>query len=98
MPSGYPQSITAEVTSSRSAILTWEPPLSAEQNGVIVNYVVNITVEETGDMFQLFSETTNIAVSTLSPFTTYFYMIAATTIVGQGPYSVVYTLQTPEDG
>ena len=98
MPSGYPQNITAEVTSSRSAILTWEPPLSAEQNGVIINYVVNITAEETGEMFQLFSEILNISVSTLSPFTTYFYTIAATTSVGQGPHSIVYTLQTPEDG
>ena len=98
MPSGYPQNITAEVISSRSAIFTWEPPLFAEQNGVIVNYVVNINAEETREVFQLFSEILNISVSSLSPFTTYFYTIAATTSVGQGPYSIVYTLQTPEDG
>lgn len=34
----------------------------------------------------------------LRPFTTYYYIIAASTAIGRGPFSTVFTLLMPEDG
>lgn len=84
--------------SSRSAFLSWEPPPSEEQNGVIINYVINVTEAESGSVFQLFSSNTSLFVSTLQPYTTYNFLIAASTSVGVGPFSRLFTRQTPEDG
>ena len=39
-----------------------------------------------------------LVVDILQPFTTYYFIIAASTIVGRGPFSTIITLQMPEDG
>ena len=98
VPYSYPQNFTAVATSSRSATVTWDPSPIAHQNGIIILYTINVTVADSGEMFQLTSTTTSLTVSTLQPFTTYFCIIAASTSVGMGPFSTVVTLQTPEDG
>ena len=49
-------------------------------------------------MFQLVSESPILEIETLTPFTTYSILIAASTIVGLGPFSTVLTIHTPEDG
>ena len=98
VPSGYPHSFEATAASSTSAIITWDPPLPEEQNGIIIGYIINVTVAETGERFQLFSNSTSITVDTLQPFTTYLCIIAARTVIGTGPFSTVITLETPEDG
>ena len=98
VPSSYPQSFLAVASSSRSAIITWEPPRLTDQNGIIVLYTINVTVADSGELFQLTSTTTSLTVTTLRPFTSYFCIIAASTSVGIGPFSTVITLQTPEDG
>ena len=97
-PNGAPQNYTGEANSSRSAVLTWEPPLVEDQNGIIIGYVINVTVVETGEIFQLFSTTNTLTVNTLSPYTTYICIIAARTSIGLGPFSTTFTVQTPEDG
>ena len=88
----------AQSTSSRSAVLTWDPPNAEDQNGVIVEYTINVTAVETGEEFQFTSNTTIFTVTTLRPFTTYLCTIAASTSIGLGPFSTVFTLRTPEDG
>ena len=98
VPTSYPQNFVAVASSSRSATITWDPPPMAQQNGIIILYTINVTVADSGEMFQLTSATTSLTVSTLQPFTTYFCIIAASTSVGMGPFSTVVTLQTPEDG
>jgi receptor-type tyrosine-protein phosphatase Q len=97
VPSGYPQSFSAIATSSRSAVLTWDPPNAEERNGIVVEYIINVSAVETGENFQLTSTTTSITVASLRPYTTYRCIIAASTSVGIGPFSTVFTLVTPED-
>ena len=97
VPSGTPQSIQAQPIDSRSLLLAWEPPLAEEQNGVIQEYLINISVAETGDEFQHQSTNTTLIVEDLHPHYTYSLVISAVTI-GPGPYSEVYTVQMPEDG
>ena len=76
----------------------WDPPLADERNGLITEYVLNVTEADSGDIFQLLSPTTMLVVDILQPFTTYYFIIAASTVVGHGPFSTIVTLQMPEDG
>ena len=76
----------------------WDFPPPDAQNGVITGYIINITVLETGGIFQLFSDTTSLGLNFLRPFTTYICVIAAQTAVGVGPYSITYQVTTLEDG
>ena len=64
----------------------------------MVEYTINVSAVETGEEFQLTSPTTSLTVTSLRPFTTYRCIIAASTSVGIGPFSTVFTLVTPEDG
>jgi len=98
VPSGFPQTFGAQSTSSRSAVLTWDPPNAEDQNGVIVEYTINVTAVETGEEFQFTSNTTMFTVTTLRPFTTYLCIIAAETSAGIGPFNSVNTTQTNEAG
>lgn len=98
MPTGYPQDFTGSATSSRSVTLTWDPPNPEDVNGVVVQYIINVTAVETSELFQLTSNTTTLRVTSLRPFTTFRCIIAAQTTAGTGPFSTVFTIVTPEDG
>ena len=97
-PNAPPENFTAAPTSPRSANVTWNPPTVDQQNGVIIRYIINVTVVETGQMFQLTSTTTTLNINTLSPYRTYICTIAAMTSVGIGPFSTQFTFATPQDG
>ena len=79
------------------AELSWSPPLPEEQNGVIINYVINITDTDTGDAFQRFTSNNTLTISSnLKPYTTYICGIAAETSVGLGPFSPDISFTTHE--
>ena len=88
--SGYPKT-------SRSGTISWNPPAADQQNGIIIHYVINVTVVETGVSFQLTSNTTSLTISTLSPYRNYRCIIAAVTAVGIGTFGGLFTLTTPQD-
>ena len=90
--------IVATSTDSRSITLHWEPPLPLDRNGRIVNYLVNMRVIETGEMLEINTTFTTLDLFLLTPFTTYEFVIAASTEVGPGPFSEVISVLTPEDG
>ena len=97
-PSGYPQSFSVMPTTTRSALLQWDPPNAADRNGIVTEYTINVSAVETGEEFQLISTNTLLTVTNLRPYTTYQCIIAASTSVGIGPFSTVVTVITPEDG
>ena len=97
-PSGPPLSIEANTTDSCSVSLHWEPPLPSDRNGRIVNYLTNVTAVETGETFEVNTTYTTLSLFLLSPFTTYEFMVAASTEVGPGPFSQAISVLTPEDG
>ena len=78
-------------------MLTWSPPPVEDQNGIIRNYILNITELETGMAFHYASSSTSILVYSLHPFYRYVVTIAAVT-VGQGPATIAFTVQTWENG
>ena len=97
-PSGPPQSIIAEDSSARSIYIAWDPPASEEQNGIITGYIVNITGVETGEQLQLTAQSQSVNVTGLTPYTTYLCIVAASTAIGPGPFSIQIIIQTPEAG
>ena len=97
-PSGPPQNIIAQTNSARSLYITWNPPAAAEQNGIITSYTINITGVETGERLQFTSQSQSMNVTGLTPYTTYLCIVAASTAIGPGPFSIQITIQTPEAG
>ncbi len=85
------------ITSS-AALLSWLPPSVGDQNGIIVNFGVNVTTVPTGETVQHFTGNTELQLESLRPHTDYRVVTAAYTEVGKGPYSTILPFQTLEDG
>ena len=66
-----------------------------EQNGLIVGYTISQTH---GNVYPVDADNTTLTLSNLSPYTTYTWVIAASTSVGRGPFSTTLNILTPEDG
>ena len=86
------------VTSSSTAVLTWNPPEVTLRNGEITFYTINVSVIESEEMFQLTSLSVELELSSLRPYHTYMFEVAGSTIAGEGPFSEAISVLTPEDG
>lgn len=95
VPTSSPVLLNGVADNSRAIRLSWSPP--EEPNGVVREYKVTVTETNTGNIFNYISFSTSIEVTSLHPSYTYQCSVAAFTI-GLGPYSVLFTLTTPEDG
>lgn len=62
-----------------------------------MEYRINITEVDTGNVLSLVSYSTSITVQFLHPFYTYASIVSAVTI-DEGPYSELFMVTTPEDG
>ena len=78
--------------------MSWEPPLSEDQNGVITGYTLNVTSLVKGETEELFTESTGYVLDPVSPYTLYSAAVAAQTDAGRGPFSASVSVQTLEDG
>ncbi len=79
--------------------LEWDPPAEENQNGIIIDYFVNVTAVETSTAFSVVSGgSLSTTIPGLHPFYTYNYIIAAVTNVGRGPFSMSRSVQMPQDG
>lgn len=96
-PDSPPQDVRLTPVSSTSIRLSWSPPPTSDQNGVITEYRITITEVVTGRVIRLTSTTTSITALNLHPFYAYQCIVSAFTI-GLGPYSQVFNITTPEDG
>ena len=98
VPTGPPQRVEVQSENSTTLVLSWQPPASENQNGIIVHYIVNITEMETGRLLSFTAvNMTTLSVPMLHPFYTYTCIVAAVT-VGVGPYSATVEVEMPEDG
>lgn len=98
VPSGYPQNFGILPLNSRSVFIEWEPPLITHQNGYITGYTLRWSSVNGPDVNENTTANTNITLSNLTPFTNYAWTIAASTIVGIGPFSTTVNFVMPEDG
>ena len=96
---GLVASLSATPVNSTALTLRWLPPPPEDRNGVITQYVVNITGLSVPGQEPSVLHTTDISivVGLLHPSYTYTFKVAAVTSVGQGPYTTL-TSQLPEDG
>ena len=78
--------------------MSWQSPLTEDQNGVITGYILNVTSLVTGETEELFTESTAYILDSVSPYTLYSAAVAAQTDAGRGPFSVSISVQTLEDG
>ena len=79
-------------------VVIWQPPPAEDRNGIIRNYVVNLTELETGTAEQyIISSELNITIPSRHPFYRYRYSVAAETI-SLGPYSDPQVVHLPEAG
>ena len=98
VPDAPPEELSVSDISPTSAFLSWVPPSYEDQNGVIIQYAINVTVQETGEELQWTSTTNFLEVIDLEPYSTYVCIFAALTSVGQGPFSTVpLTFATLQD-
>ena len=77
--------MTAESSSLLS--VTWEPHEKDKRNGIIVNYTVCISHEESKPCFK--EQTTKekmLVIGSLNDSTKYYVRVLASTKIGRGPY------------
>ena len=90
--------IQSMIVNSTTVLITWQPPPLSDQNGIIITYVVNISLEVNDTVpEQYITSSLNVMVVGLHPFSAYVVAVAAETGVGRGPFSS-FTIHTPEDG
>ncbi|XP_067379116.1 receptor-type tyrosine-protein phosphatase delta-like isoform X17 [Channa argus] len=90
VPSGYPQSITAEGATTSTIQVNWQPVLLAERNGQIVKYALQYkdinSPRSPSELFITAPEST-VVLDGLKADTTYDIKMCAFTSKGSGPYS-----------
>ncbi|XP_051498228.1 receptor-type tyrosine-protein phosphatase delta isoform X19 [Apus apus] len=90
IPSGFPQNLHSESSTSTSVQLTWQMPLLAERNGIITKYTIlyrDINVAYQPVELPVVPADTTMTLSGLKPDTTYDVKVRAHTSKGPGPYS-----------
>ena len=97
-PSAPPTNLTVNVTSSQSAFIAWDLVPLDQQNGIIVSYTVSLTLKSSGRPQLIETTETSLRVASLLPYETYLIGVRAATIAGEGPYTNLVSITTPEDG
>ena len=96
-PSSPPTNLTVAEFTSDSISLSWNPPPFEERNGLIRQYFLAVTRNDTRMVFQQTSNATATTVQSLHPFSTYIIAVAAET-VDVGPFTEGVVVRLPEDG
>ena len=86
-----------DVVDSKTVTLSWDPPLEENRNGIIRSYTIHVTDKLMNKNTTYSSDTTNITLTSLRPYSLYLCAIAAQTI-SQGPFTQPFIIQMPEDG
>ncbi|KAM4807556.1 receptor-type tyrosine-protein phosphatase delta isoform 7-T7 [Rhinophrynus dorsalis] len=89
-PSGFPQNIHCDSTSSTSVLITWQHPILAERNGIITKYTLHyrdINLPHHPVELPIVPADTTVTLTGLKPDTTYDVKLRAHTSKGPGPFS-----------
>ena len=78
--------------------LSWSPPPRIDINGDLQFYVVTMTEMETGRPWRFHAVDAFITIGALHPYYNYGSQVAAHTVVGGGPFTDVFYVQTLETG
>ena len=97
-PTSPPLNLSVVASTSTSVTLSWAPPPTQYQNGVIMGYTLQVFNAQQSLLRETNISSNGSTVNSLLPFTTYLFRVAAMTVVGRGPYSEYLTVLTKEDG
>lgn len=98
VPSGPPTNISTVKVGPNSVTLMWSSPLKRASNGNITGYVVTIMPFQLENVSVLVTETKQIDIVHLNPYSMYTISVAARTVVGIGPFSQHLHIRTAEAG
>ncbi len=84
---------------TRSVTITWQPPVSEDQNGVIIYYqlVFSQTQFEIDDLVIMTANLSHTETD-LEEYNEYMFMVAAATQVGLSPFSPLQSFMTLGSG
>ena len=98
VPSSHPTDIQAVPLDATTLAISWNPPSSSTQNGIIIQYLLNVSTYETEQRATYVTNgSTTITINDLHPHYVYCIVIAAATSVGVGPYSEAESIRMPQD-
>jgi len=100
-PSAPPQNVSTMVINSTAISVSWNLPPLLDQNGHIIAYQLMITNQNRTNSSAFVVNVTNMSyyiATGLEEFEVYSIEIAASTIIGFGPFSDTVSNQTFEDG
>ena len=86
-PTSPPLNLSLVASTSTSVTLSWAPPPTQFQNGVIMGYTLQVFNSQQGLLRETNTSSNGSTVDSLRPNTTYLLKVAAMTVVGRGPYS-----------
>ena len=98
MPASGPSGLSTSSITSTGVQLAWLTLPETEQNGIIIGYSVFLAGVSSDDSWNFTVNSTSLSVlATLEPHTSYKFSVAATTVVGSGPFSEFSFFTTKED-
>ncbi|XP_047426142.1 netrin receptor DCC [Mugil cephalus] len=98
VPSAPPQNLTLEVVLSRSIKISWQPPPSHSQNGIIIAYKIKYRkTGSRGDQEAIEPNNLWYLFTGLEKGSQYSFQVAAMTSNGTGPFTDWHTTETPEN-
>ena len=97
VPSKSPTVVSVMAIDPSTLSLSWNPLSSFDANGIVQEYIVNVSTQESLDHYQYISINTSLTLTDLHPYYTYTVYIAAVTI-GRGPFSSGNTIRMPQNG
>ena len=101
VPATPPQNVQATAISSTEIMVTWDEVPGLDQNGIIIDYEVQIEpLDFPADIMTDLLTATNLSMllTGLDEFVNYNISVRAYTSVGPGPYNDPVTERTLEDG
>ena len=99
-PSGPPLNVQSTVTGTKTAEITWAPPVFQLQNGPVLYYVIRLEDQwYNTDVILINTTTTSLfaTVNNLEEYAQYSCQVAAATSAGVGLYSDEIFFTTFED-
>lgn len=97
VPSIAPSITSLTALNPSTLSLSWNPLSPLYANGIVRQYIVNVTVQESSEQYQYSTVSTNLTIPELHPHYTYTVYIAAVT-VGMGPFSSAHNIKMPQSG
>ena len=88
MPNGPPMNVVGIPITPYSITFSWSLPHSTRRNGIITGYTVRVTTASSV-IIHGSTTATSYTVGSLSPYTRYICSVAAKTVNGTGPFSIV---------